>query len=326
MPIDRNMREASGVTAEPVILDCDPGFDDAVAILLALACPEAIDLLAITTVCGNVGVAQTARNARAVVALAGATTPVYAGCPRPLVAPLRDAAHIHGEDGIGGVALPAPRGPAETEHAVDFLRRRLRAATPGSITLCATAPLTNLAAAVVQEPGIVGAVRQLVLMGGALGLGNATPSAEFNLFADPHAARVAFGAGWPIVMAPLELTHQAVTTPARLAAIEAVGSAPARAVAAMIRGYPEAVRQRRGGVPLHDACVVAYLVWPELMGGRHVRVDIETEGASAGRSLVDWWHPGDPALPLVLDRLDAAGFFERLTERLARLPARAVES
>jgi purine nucleosidase len=310
------------MSPEPVILDCDPGFDDAVAILLALACPEAIDLVAITTVCGNVGVEQTARNARAVVALAGAATPVYAGCPRPLVAAPRDAAHIHGEDGIAGVVLAPPRAPAETEHAVDLIRRRLRAAAPGSVTVCAVAPLTNLAAAVVQEPAIVGAVRRLVVMGGAIGLGNATPAAEFNLFADPHAAKVVFGAGWPIVMVPLELTHQAVTTPARLAALEAIGTAPARAVAAMIRGYPEAVRARRGGVPLHDACAIAYLVWPELMRGRHVRVDIETEGACAGRSLVDWWHPGDTSLPLVLDRIDAAGFFERVTARLARLPDR----
>src|SRR5258708_9103943 len=185
---------------EAVILDCDPGFDDAVAILLALACPEAIDLVAITTVAGNVGVEHTARNARAVVALAGAATPVYAGCPRPLVAPPRDAAHIHGADGIAGVVLAPPREPPQTEHAVDLIRRRLRGAAPGSITLCAVAPLTNLAAAVVQEPAIVGAVSRLVLMGGALGLGNATPAAEFNLFADPHAAKVVFGAGWPTVM------------------------------------------------------------------------------------------------------------------------------
>jgi purine nucleosidase len=309
------------VTAAPVILDCDPGFDDAVAILLALACPEAIDLVAITTVCGNVGVEHTARNARMMVELAGAATPVHAGCPRPLVVAPRDAAHIHGTDGIAGVVLPAPRAPAATEHAVDLLRRRLRSAAPHSITLCAVAPLTNLAAAVVLEPAIVGAVRRLVLMGGAIGLGNVTPSAEFNMFADPHAAKIVFGAGWPIVMAPLELTHQAVTTPPRLAAIEAVGTAPARVVAAMIRGYPESARERRGGVPLHDACAVAYLVWPELMSGRHVRVDIETEGGSAGRTLVDWWHPGDASLPLVLDRIDTDGFFERLTARLARLPA-----
>src|SRR5258706_1301532 len=185
---------------EPVILDCDPGFDDAVAILLALACPEAIDLVAIRTVSGNVGVAQTARNAGAVVALAGKPTPVYAGCPRPLVRAPRDAADIHGTDGMAGAVLPPSPRPVESEHAVDLLRRRLRAAPPASVTVCAVAPLTNLAAAVVQEPAVVRAVRRLVLMGGAIGLGNVTPAAEFNLFADPHAARVVFGAGWPIVM------------------------------------------------------------------------------------------------------------------------------
>ena len=308
------------MTAEPVILDCDPGFDDAVAILLALACPEAIELVAITTVCGNVGVAQTARNARAVVALAGATTPVHAGCPRPLVVPPRDAAHIHGADGIAGVVLPTPAGPPASEHAVDVLRRRLRAAAPRSITLCGVAPLTNLAAAVVQEPAIVRAVRRLVVMGGALGLGNVTSAAEFNLFADPHAAKIVFGAPWPIVMVPLELTHQAVATQERLAALDALDSASARAVAAMIRGYPAAARERRGGVPLHDVCAVAYLVWPELMRGRHVRVDIETDGACAGRSLVEWSQPGDATLPLVLDQIDVVGFFAHLTERLGRLP------
>jgi purine nucleosidase len=305
---------------QTVILDCDPGFDDAVAILLALGCPEAIDLVAITTVAGNVGVAQTARNAAAVVALAGAATPVHAGCPRPLVAAPRDAAEIHGDDGLAGAALPDSPRPLAAEHAVDFLRRRLRDAAAGSITLCAVAPLTNLATAVILEPGIVRAVRRLVLMGGAVGLGNVTPAAEFNFFADPHAARVVFGAGWPIVVAPLELTHQAVTTPERLAAIAAVGTAPARTVAAMIRGYPEAARTRRGGVPLHDACAIAYLVWPELMAGRHVAVDVVTDGDCAGRSVVDWHHPGDPSLPLVLDRLDAEGFFAHLVAALGRLP------
>ncbi|MBI3513069.1 MAG: nucleoside hydrolase, partial [Proteobacteria bacterium] len=151
------------MAAEPVILDCDPGFDDAVAILLALACPEAVDLVAITTVAGNVGVAQTARNAAAVVALACTATPVYAGCPRPLVRAPHDAADIHGADGMAGAVLPAATRPIEAEHAVDLLRRRLRAAPPASITVCAVAPLTNLAAAVVQEPAVVRAVRRLVL-------------------------------------------------------------------------------------------------------------------------------------------------------------------
>ncbi len=304
---------------KPLIIDCDPGFDDAVAILLALAHPEHLRVEAITTVCGNVGLEHTQRNARAIVELAGAATPVHAGCPRPMVVPAFDATHIHGADGIAGAGLPPPAAALAPDHAVDWLRRRLREAPPHSVTLCAIGPLTNLAAAIVQEPAIGAAVDRLVLMGGAIGLGNVTPAAEFNFYADPHAARIVFGAGLPIVMVPLELTHQALATPARLAAIKAVATPAARAVAGMIEAFPAEFAARRGGVPLHDPCAIAYLLWPELMAGRHAQVEIETDGLCAGRSLVHGPASAAPDAPLVLDRLDADGFFARLTDSLSRL-------
>ena len=205
-----------------VILDCDPGQDDAIAILLALASPE-IDLIAITAVAGNIGIEKTSLNARAVVELAGAATPVYAGCPRPLVREPVLAIHIHGESGIDGATLKPPVRPLAGGHAVDFIRDTIRAHPPGEITLVAIGPLTNLASAIIQAPDIATRAREIVLMGGAIGLGNTTPAAEFNIYADPHAAHVVFKAGVPLVMHGLDVTHQALVTPARLAAIQALG-------------------------------------------------------------------------------------------------------
>jgi len=210
-----------------VIIDCDPGNDDAIALLLALASPE-IEVAAITVVAGNVGLDHTARNARAVAELARHPVPVYAGAVKPLLRPPLDAAHIHGETGLKGAELPAPVRALGPGTAADFLRATLRAAAPRSVTLCALGPLTNLALALAIEPAIAAGIARIVLMGGAIGLGNTSPAAEFNMIADPHAAAIVFAAGVPIVMVPIDLTHQAIATGPRVAAIRATGTAFSR--------------------------------------------------------------------------------------------------
>ena len=302
-----------------LILDCDPGQDDALAILLALASPE-IEVMAITAVAGNVGLEKTARNARAVVELAGAATPVFAGCPRPLVRAAVHAGHIHGESGIAGASLPPPARPLAGGHAVDFIRESVRAAPEGEITLVAIGPLTNLACALVQEPDLARRVREIVLMGGAIGLGNTTPAAEFNIYADPHAAAVVFGSGARIVMTPVELTHQVLATPARIATIRALGTEPARQAAGILDAYPKTTHFGSTGGPMHDPCAVAYLLWPELMDGKDCRVDIETEGTHAlGRTVIEWRRQKQPANARVLDTVDAETLFARFTERLGWL-------
>jgi purine nucleosidase len=299
------------------IIDCDPGNDDAIALLLAMASPE-VALAAITVVAGNVGIERTATNALEIVELAGREVPVHAGAARPLLRPLVTAPHIHGESGMQGLVLPKPRRALSPVHAVDHIRATLRAAPPRSVTLCAVGPLTNLALAIATDPAIVAGVARIVMMGGAVGLGNTTPAAEYNIFVDPHAAAIVFGAGAPIVMVPIDLTHQAIATAGRVAAMRALGNAPAHAVADLMEAYPARAKFDYAGGPVHDACAVAYLVRPELMAGRECQVTIDTsDGPSRGRTVVDWWGKGRPNA-LVLDRIDAEGFFALLTERLAR--------
>ncbi|MBM3548950.1 MAG: nucleoside hydrolase [Alphaproteobacteria bacterium] len=308
------------MTRRKIILDCDPGQDDAVAILLALASTE-LDVLAITAVAGNIGIEKTSLNARAVVELARAATPVYAGCPRPLVREPVLATHIHGESGIDGASLSPPNRPLADGHAVDFIRDTIRAHPPDEITLVAIGPLTNLACALIQAPDIAGRVQEIVLMGGAIGLGNTTPAAEFNIYADPHAAHVVFNSGARIVMTPLELTHQVLATHGRVATIRALGTEAARQVAGILDAYPKTTHFGATGGPLHDPCAVAYLLWPDLMGGKDCRVDIETEAThSIGRTVIEWRRQKTAANAHVLDTVDAEMLFRRITERLGRLP------
>jgi len=299
----------------PVVIDCDPGVDDAVALLWALA--EPLDLRAVTVVAGNVPLSATATNARSVLALGGRPdVPVHAGCPRPLVLPLVTAAHVHGESGLDGAELPPPDRPLAPEHAVDRLIELAQA--DGGLTVCAVGPLTNLAVALVKAPSIAPRLQRIVLMGGAIGSGNVTPSAEFNFFADPHAARVVFESGVPIVMLGLDVTEQVRPTEARVAAIEAIGNAAGRAVAGMLGPYTQ--RAADGGA-LHDPLAVGYLLAPELFEGRDCHVEIVTEGACRGRSVVDW-RRRTPHAPnaRVIDRVDADAVFARLEAALARLP------
>jgi purine nucleosidase len=307
-----------------IILDCDPGQDDAVAILLALASPEEIDLRAITTVAGNVPLALTHRNARMMCELAGRTeVPVYAGCSRPILRPLHTAEMVHGKSGIDGAGLADPRMPLAEGHAVDVIVDTLRGAGDGEITLCPMGPLTNIALAIIKAPELLPKVREIVLMGGSAAWGNTTPAAEFNIHVDPHAAAVVFGAGVPVVMHGLDVTMKALTTPLRLAAIRAIGSPVGDAVAGMLDFYNRFDRKRYGleGGPLHDPCVIAYLLAPDLFAGRQCHVAIETMSETTmGRTVVDWHGIGrQPPNATVMHDIDADGFYALLTERLARL-------
>ncbi len=311
--------------ARPVIIDCDPGQDDAVALLLALASPDQIEVRGVTAVAGNVPLARTALNARKLCTLAGrAEVPVFAGCPRPMLRRLHTAEHVHGKTGLDGAELPEPEAPLQDRHAVDFIVETLRGAADAGVTLCALGPLTNLAVAIVMAPDILRAVAEIVLMGGAFGEGNTTPAAEFNIYVDPHAAQVVFSSGVPITMMGLDVTHQALTTPERLAAIAAIGTPVAGAVAGMLGFYDRHGVARCGmaGGPLHDPCVIAYLLRPELFGGRAAHVAVETGSElTLGRTVVDRWRLTDrPANAQVMHRIDADGFYALITERLARLP------
>ncbi|MBI4182839.1 MAG: nucleoside hydrolase [Proteobacteria bacterium] len=309
--------------ARPIIIDTDPGQDDAVAILVALASPAELEVLAVTTVAGNVPLALTSENARKIRDLAGRPeVPVYAGCPRPILRPLRTAEKVHGPTGLDGADLPPPRAPLAEGHAVDFIVEALRA-HPEPVTLATMGPLTNVALALIKAPDIAGRVREIVMMGGAVRGGNVTPVAEFNVYVDPHAARVVFESGVPIVMHGLDVTHKVITTPERLAAIRAIGTPVAEAAAGLLAFYDRRDLERYGapGGPLHDPCVIAYLLAPGLFAGRRVHVAVVTdEGPALGQTVADWWGTtGRAPNALVVDRVDADGFYALLTERLARL-------
>ena len=308
-----------------IIIDTDPGQDDAVAILLALASPEEIEVLGITAVAGNVPLPLTARNARIVCELAGRRDiPVFAGCDRPLERPLVTAEHVHGRTGLDGPVLPEPTMALQDAHAVDFIVETLRAEAPGTVTLCPLGPLTNIASAFREAPDIVDRVAEIVLMGGAyFEVGNITPAAEFNIYVDPQAADIVFRSGAPLTVMPLDVTHKALVTKPRNDAFRALGTPVGRAVAEMTDFFERFDKEKYGseGAPLHDPCVTAYLIRPELFSGRVVNVEIETASElTMGMTVADWWGVTDrsPNATFMGD-VDAKGFFALLTERLARL-------
>jgi purine nucleosidase len=309
-----------------IIIDTDPGIDDAVAILLALAAPEELEVLGIVAVAGNLPLAQTERNARRVCELAGRSdVPVYAGCGRPLLRPLATAEHIHGETARDRLLLPEPTIALQAQHGVDFLVEALRAAEASTITVCALGPLTNIAMALVKAPEITERIGELVVMGGAcFELGNVTPAAEFNIHVDPHAAAAVFESGIPITMLPLDVTHQLLTTGPRLDALRALGNRCGRAVAALLSSYERNRRAKFGArnTALHDPSVTAYLLNPTLFQGREVNVAVETESPlSMGMTVVDWWAvTGRKPNLRLMNTVNADGFYELLTEKLARLP------
>ncbi|MFV0515629.1 MAG: nucleoside hydrolase [Jhaorihella sp.] len=313
------------MAARKIIIDTDPGQDDAVAILLALASPEEIEVLGITAVAGNVPLALTARNARMVCELAGRPdVPVFAGCDRPMARTPVTAEHVHGPSGLNGPVLPDPVMPLQAAHAVDFIIDTVRREAPGTVTLCPLGPLTNIATAFARAPDIAGRLAGIVLMGGAyFEVGNITPAAEFNIFADPHAAEIVFGAGADLTVMPLDVTHKALVTKARNDALRALGTRVGVAVAEMTDFFERFDREKYGseGAPLHDPCVTAFLIRPDLFTGRFINVEIETRSElTLGMTVADWWGvSGRAPNAMFMGAVDADGFFALLTERLARL-------
>lgn len=307
----------------PIIIDCDPGQDDAIALLLALASPQELEVLAISTVAGNVPLRLTEHNARRIAQLAGrGEVPVYKGCDRPLIRTLETAEYVHGETGLDGAVLAEPERPAAKGHAVDAIIELVMARPAGSVTLCPIGPLTNVAMALRKEPRLAGHLKQIALMGGAMELGNVTPAAEFNIYVDPHAADIVFRSGVLLTMFGLDVTHKALVMEPHLRRIEALGTPVARAAAGLLDFYNRFDRERysQPGGPLHDPCVIAWLLDPTLFSGRPCPVEIVLEGPSAGRTLVDWWNMHKhPTNATVIRDIDSERFFDLLIERLGRL-------
>ena len=302
-----------------IIIDCDPGVDDAVALLLALASSDDLGLLGITTVAGNVALSYCTENALKICELADkATTPVYPGCARPILKSLITAPEVHGNKGLAGSRLPSPKIAAQSQHGVDFIIDAVRA--HDDVILCPIGPLTNIALALIKAPDIAARIQQIVLMGGARSGGNVTPAAEFNIYVDPHAAQVVFSSGIPIVMFGLDLTLQVLVTPDWLRQIGALGSAVSATVVDILNALPQEQIDRYGGSPLHDPCAIAYLLKPELFVGKNCHVEVATDaGPAQGQTVVDWWGKQPrPAHVTVMHRVDVAGLFALLSERLAR--------
>ncbi|MBU2675730.1 MAG: nucleoside hydrolase [Gammaproteobacteria bacterium] len=312
------------MSPRPIIIDCDPGQDDAVALFLAFAVPEALRILGITTVGGNVPLALTQRNARQMCDIAGRRDiPVHAGCDNPMQRPLRTAEIIHGETGINGIDVFEPVTPLQSRHAVDFIIETLLAADDASITLVPTGPLTNIGTAIDREPAILQKIEQIVLMGGAMREGgNRTPSAEFNILVDPEAADIVFRCGRPITQMGLDVTHQVLSTKKRVERIRALGNPVAEATAGMLSFFDryDTEKYTSKGAPLHDPCTVAWLIKPDLFTGKDCNVAIETQSdLTLGHTAVDFWHVTDrPRNVHWVYAVDADGFYELLTDRLAR--------
>jgi purine nucleosidase len=307
-----------------IIIDTDPGQDDAVAILLALASPE-LEVIGIVAVAGNVPLALTEKNARKICELAGRPdVKVFAGASRPLMRKLVTAEHVHGKTGLDGPDLPEPQMPLQAQQGVDFIVETLMESKDGEITLCPLGPLTNIALALIREPRIAPKVREIVLMGGGFFEGgNVTPAAEFNIYVDPEAAKAVFSSGIPIVMMPLDVTHKALTTRSRVTKFKEMGNKAGAATAQLLDFFERFDVKKYGtdGGPLHDPNVIAYLLKPELYAGRHCNVEIETASElTLGMTVADWWGvSGRKPNALFIRDVDHDGFFALLTERIGRL-------
>lgn len=304
-----------------IILDCDPGHDDAIALLLAHGSP-AIDLLAVTTVAGNQTIEKVTRNALAVAQIAGMLgVPVAAGCARPIVRQQETAAQTHGESGLDGPVLPAPTIAADPRHGVDLIIELLRANEPGSVTLVATGALTNLALVARLAPDVIGRVHEVVLMGGSLGGGNWTAAAEFNILVDPEAAHIVFDAGWPVTMVGLDATHQALATAEVVERIAAVGTGPARFVVELLEFFGGSYRETQGfaSPPVHDPVAVARVIDPAVVPVVRVPIEVQRVGATAGMTLPDrrWGAAGGRTSAAT--GLDHAAFWALVVDALERI-------
>lgn len=309
------------MSARKVIIDCDPGQDDAVALFLAMSSPDELDILGITAVAGNVPLELTERNARMMCDLAGRTDiPVMAGCARPMVREPITAEYIHGNTGIDGVDVFEPQTPSRDEHAVDFIIDTLKNV---SVTLVPTGPLTNIGTAIQRAPEILENIEEIVLMGGAMREGgNRSPSAEFNILVDPDAAGIVFNCGRPVTAMGLDVTHQVLSTRERVARIAALENPVAEATAGMLSFFHRYDTKKYGseGAPLHDPCTVAYLLKPDLFETKMCNVSVETQSElTLGHTAVDFWHVTDrPHNANWAYEVDSDGFYDLLTERLSR--------
>ena len=307
-----------------IILDCDPGHDDAVAILLAAGNPD-IELLGLTTIGGNHTIDKVTHNARQVLTIAGALdVPVYRGASRPLINDVVTAEDIHGDSGmeVHGYDLPEPAVGVEDEHAVRWIVDTLMREEPGTVTLVPTGPLTNIALAVRMEPRIVSRVREVVLMGGAYGTGNITASAEFNTFVDPEAAAIVFGEDWPVVMVGLDLTHQALATPEVESRFAALGTSAGDFVVALIDAFRQNYKDAQDfdNPPVHDPCAVAYVIDPSLVETVPAPLSVELAGTlTRGRTVADFRASNAPCTSSVATRLDVDRFWDLVVDAVQRL-------
>ncbi len=321
----------------PIIIDCDPGQDDAVALFLAMASPDELEILGITAVAGNVPLALTERNARMMCDVANRQDiPVFAGCAKPMLRDAISAEYIHGETGINGIDVFEPNTPLQDKHAVDFIIETLLARdkvtvtlNPArdkvTVTLIPTGPLTNVATAIQRNPEILPHIEEIVIMGGAMREGgNRTPSAEFNILADPHAADIVFNCGRPITLIGLDVTHRVLSTEDRVARIGELNNPVADATVGMLSFFHryDTEKYSSQGTPLHDPCTVAYLLQPDLFKTKLCNVSVETESElTMGHTAVDFWHVTDrPKNVNWAYDVDADGFYKLLTERLGRFP------
>jgi len=304
----------------PIIIDCDPGHDDALAILLAARAPE-LKLLAVTCVGGNQTLEKIVLNARRVLTVGGIRdVPVAAGMAGPMVRPLQVAAG-HGTSGIDGYDFGPPEVDVVPEHAIDLIIRTVKE-SPEPVTLVPIGPLTNIAMALQRAPEIKANIRRIVLMGSAAGLGNITPSAEFNIYVDPEAAAVVFAAGLPITMVGLDVTHEARIVAADRERIRALGTPVGTMAADLLEWYAASTESRYGGdgAPVHDALAVAALIRPDVVQTQHINVVVETTGVyTAGRTVCDvYGRSGREPNAHVALGVDRAAFVEMLVEGLAR--------
>ncbi len=312
------------MAARSIIIDTDPGQDDAIAILLALASPE-LEVIGITAVAGNVPLALTSANVRRVCELASRRDiTVCAGADRPLLRKLVTAEHVHGKTGLNGADLPEPTMPLDPRHGAQFIVDTVMSRPDKSVTICTLGPLTNLAQALIRQPAIAPRIEQVVMMGGAyFEVGNITPAAEFNIYVDPEASKLVFEAGIPIVMIPLDCTHQALTSRARVARLAGLGTPVGAAAAGWLDFFErfDVAKYGAEGGPLHDPCVIAYLLSPHLFEGKSVNVEIETNSElTRGMTVVDWWGVTQRRKnATMLRRVDTESFFDLIIDRLAKL-------
>ena len=309
--------------AQKIILDCDPGHDDVIAIFLAHGNPD-IELLAITTVVGNQTLNKVTHNALAAAQVAGIIgVPIAAGCSRPLVRNMEVATEIHGESGLDGPELPEPTQTTDPRHAVDVIIDTVMAHDPGTVTLVPTGGLTNIALAVRKEPQLAERVKQVVLMGGGYHTGNWSPVAEFNILIDPEAAHIVFNEKWPLLMVGLDLTHQALATPDVVQRIAAVNTRPSRFVVELLEFFGSTYKQSQGfeAPPVHDPCAVAYVIDPSVMTTVRVPVDIELSGGlTLGMTVADFRTPApQDCTTSVAVKLDNDKFWDLIVDSLQRI-------